>query len=62
MVEVPLEVPDVPGAYRLRVALRQPGLGWFGVRAEAVVEVCGQRLLPGPPASAAVTGAARAPA
>ena len=61
MVEVPLEVPDVPGAYRLRVALRQPGLGWFGVRAEAVVEVCGPRLLPGPPASVAVTGAARAP-
>jgi Domain of unknown function (DUF4915) len=38
-VEVPLEVPDAPGCYELRVALRQRGLGWFGVRAEGSVEV-----------------------
>lgn len=38
-VEVPLEVPQAPGTYELRVALRQRGTGWFGVRAEAVVEV-----------------------
>jgi hypothetical protein len=38
-VEVPLEVPAQPGRYELRVALRQPKLGWFGRRAQAVVEV-----------------------
>jgi Domain of unknown function (DUF4915) len=38
-VEVPLEVPAEPGRYELRVALRQPRLGWFGRRAQAVVEV-----------------------
>jgi len=38
-VEVPLEVPDQPGPYVVRVALRQPGRGWFGVRIQAEVEV-----------------------
>jgi hypothetical protein len=38
-VEVPLEVPGEPGRYEVRIALRQPGLGWFGVRLQAVVDV-----------------------
>jgi hypothetical protein len=38
-VEVPLEVPDAPGRYEVRIALRQPGVGWFGVRLQAEVEV-----------------------
>jgi hypothetical protein len=38
-VTVPLEAPDAPGTYVLRVALRQAGLGWFGVRLEATVAV-----------------------
>jgi hypothetical protein len=38
-IEVPVEVPDEPGRYEVRVALRQPGLGWFGVRTQAQVTV-----------------------
>jgi Domain of unknown function (DUF4915) len=38
-VDVPVEVPDEPGHYEVRVALRQPGLGWFGVRLQAHVTV-----------------------
>jgi hypothetical protein len=38
-VEVPLEVPDEPGRYEVRVALRQHGLGWFGARLQAEVAV-----------------------
>lgn len=38
-VEVPVEAPTEPGRYQVRVALRQPGLGWFGVRAQAEVLV-----------------------
>jgi uncharacterized protein (TIGR03032 family) len=38
-VEVPLEVPDQPGPYEVRIALHQPGRGWFGVRIQAEVEV-----------------------
>ena len=38
-VEVPIEVPEAPGRYQVRIALRQPGLGWFGVRAQAEVVV-----------------------
>ena len=38
-VDVPLEVPAEPGVYELRVALRQVGLGWFGVRVQADVVV-----------------------
>jgi hypothetical protein len=30
--EVVLEVPEAPGRYQLRVALHQPGRGWFGRR------------------------------
>jgi hypothetical protein len=38
-VEIPLEVPGEPGRYEVRIALRQPGVGWFGVRLQAVVDV-----------------------
>jgi hypothetical protein len=38
-VDVPLEVPAVPGRYQLRVALGQSGVGWFGVRLQATVDV-----------------------
>jgi hypothetical protein len=38
-VEVPVEVPDEPGRYEVRIALRQSGLGWFGVRLQGEVEV-----------------------
>ena len=38
-VEVPLEVPAEPGDYEVRVALRQPGLGWLGVRIQGTVSV-----------------------
>jgi hypothetical protein len=38
-VEVPVEVPDEPGRYEVRIALRQPGLGWFGVRVQGEVVV-----------------------
>jgi hypothetical protein len=38
-VAVPLEAPGEPGGYEVRVALRQPGLGWFGVRVQGRVEV-----------------------
>jgi hypothetical protein len=38
-VEVPLDVPARPGRYEVRIALRQPGLGWFGVRVQAQVVV-----------------------
>ena len=38
-VEVLIEVPDEPGRYEVRVALRQPGLGWFGVRIQGEVAV-----------------------
>jgi hypothetical protein len=40
-LEVPLEVPADPGRYEVRIALRQPGLGWFGVRVQAEVLVVG---------------------
>ncbi len=43
VVHVPVEVPAEPGRYRVRVALRQPGLGWFGVRTEGEVRVLGAR-------------------
>jgi Domain of unknown function (DUF4915) len=39
VVDVPVEVPEDPGRYEVRVALRQPGLGWFGVRVQAEVVV-----------------------
>ena len=38
-VDVLIEVPSEPGRYQVRVALRQPGLGWFGVRVQAEVTV-----------------------
>jgi hypothetical protein len=38
-VEVPLEVPVEPGTYEVRVALRQSGLGWLGVRLQGEVVV-----------------------
>lgn len=38
-IAVPVEVPDEPGRYEVRVALRQPGLGWFGVRVQGHVTV-----------------------
>jgi hypothetical protein len=38
-VEVPLEAPVEPGPYELRVALRQPGPGWFGARLQVGVLV-----------------------
>jgi len=34
-----VEVPDEPGCYQVRVALRQPGVGWFGVRVQGEVTV-----------------------
>ena len=36
---VPLEVPAEPGDYEVRVALRQPGVGWLGVRLQGTVSV-----------------------
>ncbi|HEX6417599.1 MAG TPA: DUF4915 domain-containing protein [Acidimicrobiales bacterium] len=38
-VPLPVEVPGEPGRYSVRIALRQPGRGWFGVRAQADVDV-----------------------
>ncbi len=38
-LDVPVEAPEVPGRYELRVALSQRGLGWFGVRLQATVDV-----------------------
>ncbi|MGH9112205.1 MAG: DUF4915 domain-containing protein [Acidimicrobiales bacterium] len=38
-VDVVVEAPPGPGRYLLRVALHQPKLGWFGVRAQAEVTV-----------------------
>jgi hypothetical protein len=38
-VRVPIEVPAEEGTYRVRIALRQPGLGWFGVRVDGEVAV-----------------------
>ncbi len=38
-VDVMVEVPDEPGRYQVRVALRQPGIGWFGVRVQGEVAV-----------------------
>lgn len=38
-IEVPVEVPDEPGRYEVRIALRQPGLGWFGIRIQGEVTV-----------------------
>ena len=38
-VDVLIEVPDQPGRYQVRVALRQPGIGWFGVRVQGEVTV-----------------------
>lgn len=50
LVDVPVEVPAEPGRYEVRVALRQPGTGWFGVRVqgEVLVEAAGTA----PPAQA----------
>jgi hypothetical protein len=42
-IEVPVAVPDEPGRYQVRVALRQPGLGWFGVRVQGEVVVKADR-------------------
>jgi hypothetical protein len=39
LVDVPVEAPAEPGAYELRVALRQPGPGWFGAGLHAEVAV-----------------------
>jgi hypothetical protein len=48
-VDVPLEVPPEPGTYEVRVALRQPGLGWLGVRLQGeVVVVAGDSVALGP--------------
>ena len=38
-MDVMVEVPDEPGRYQVRVALRQPGVGWFGVRVQGEVTV-----------------------
>lgn len=38
-VDLPVEVPDTPGRYEVRIALGQRGLGWFGVRLQATVDV-----------------------
>lgn len=38
-LDVPIEAPDAPGRYELRVALRQRGVGWFGGRLQATVDV-----------------------
>jgi Domain of unknown function (DUF4915) len=38
-LDVPLEAPDEPGRYQVRIALSQRGLGWFGVRLQAEVDV-----------------------
>ncbi|HKY66570.1 MAG TPA: hypothetical protein VJM49_09380, partial [Acidimicrobiales bacterium] len=38
-VDVLVEAPTEPGRYQVRVALRQPGSGWFGVRVQAEVTV-----------------------
>ena len=43
-VDVMVEVPDEPGRYQVRVALRQPGVGWFGVRVQGEVTVKPRRL------------------
>jgi hypothetical protein len=56
-IEVPLEVPDRAGRYELRVALRHPTAGWFGVRAQAEVTVEPAAARPGSPASSAERGA-----
>jgi hypothetical protein len=37
--EVILEAPDTPGRYQVRVALHQPGQGWFGRRLQHEVTV-----------------------
>jgi hypothetical protein len=39
-VDLPIEVPAEPGRYEVRIALRQPGRGWFGsrLRTEIVVK------------------------
>jgi hypothetical protein len=37
--EVILEAPDAPGRYELRVALHQPGRGWFGRRLQHQITV-----------------------
>jgi hypothetical protein len=48
-LDVPLEVPSEPGTYEVRVALRQPGLGWLGVRLQSeVVVVAGDSVALGP--------------
>jgi len=38
-VDVLVDVPDEPGRYQVRVALRQQGLGWFGVRVQGEITV-----------------------
>jgi hypothetical protein len=38
-VDVIVEAPAEPGRYHVRVALRQPGLGWFGARVQGEVLV-----------------------
>ena len=47
--EVILEAPETPGHYQLRVALHQPGRGWFGRRLQHEVEVT---VVPAEPAPA----------
>jgi len=48
-LDVPLEVPPEPGTYEVRIALRQPGLGWLGVRLQGeVVVVAGDSVALGP--------------
>jgi Domain of unknown function (DUF4915) len=37
--DVLLAAPERPGRYQLRIALHQPQLGWFGVRAQGTVVV-----------------------
>jgi hypothetical protein len=58
-VAVPLEAPDEPGTYEVRIALRQHGLGWFGVRVQGpvvVVPAPGAAPAPGDPAAQASVG------
>jgi len=52
-LHVPLEVPERPGTYEVRVALRHPSAGWFGVRAQAEVTV--ERSAPRPERPAVAT-------
>jgi hypothetical protein len=58
--DVPLEAPGEPGRYEVRVALRQPGLGWFGARLQAEVRVVAPEDAPAGTAGAQRPGAAGA--